>query len=54
MDGLLGKMTKLTKKLLRTPRIELGSTAWKATMLTITPRTLIYFEKLHIINLFFI
>jgi hypothetical protein len=25
---------------MRLPRIELGSTAWKATMLTITPETL--------------
>ena len=28
------------KKLMRWPRIELGSTAWKAAMLTIIPPTL--------------
>jgi hypothetical protein len=28
-------------KNMRRPRIELGSTAWKATMLTITPATLV-------------
>jgi hypothetical protein len=32
--------TKKNKKQMRRPRIELGSTAWKATMLTITPATL--------------
>ena len=37
---------------MRTPRIELGSTAWKATMLTITPRTLVI-NKFTLINRFF-
>ena len=34
------KKTKQQKKKLRRPGIEPGSTAWKATMLTITPATL--------------
>ena len=35
--------TKIKKKSVRRPGIEPGSTAWKATMLTITPATLLVF-----------
>ena len=40
------KKRKKPTKSLRWPRIELGSTAWKATMLTITPPTPCAFYKL--------
>ena len=35
-------MSKEEKKILRWPGVEPGSTAWKATMLTVTPPTLTY------------
>ena len=34
------------KKNMRGPGIEPGSTAWKATMLTITPATLLLFQQI--------
>ena len=46
-----GKKKSMVDFIMRTPRIELGSTAWKATMLTITPRTLVI-NKLTIIYQF--
>ena len=55
------KEKKKNSKKLRSPGIEPGSTAWKATMLTITPAThLIYYQhnmtnyNIHYIRIIFI
>ena len=45
---IVQQWTHFEKKKMRRPGIEPGSTAWKATMLTITPPTLLSLSKKHI------
>ncbi len=41
--GIVGNAKQKVKKYVRRPGVEPGSTAWKATMLTVTPPTPVEF-----------